>query len=380
MMKNSALAIILTALALSGCPQLSQAQEKQRIPMKDSLDGALDLSYFLASAYGFLPFVMPITEPAVGYGAAGGPIFIHRDMEALKRGEHSPPSLTMVGGMYTENGTWGLLGIHSGVWKKDHIRYLGGIFYASANLTYYPPKLPGLDIDFTLKASGIIQQIAFRMGEIKLFGGVRYQFINTRVSLTEPPLEGIIEPWEYVNKLGLGGPVLFVDYRDNSFTPSKGTYAKASYYHSAPWLGSDVTFDMSQIYATWFSHPTSWLVTGLRGDFQSSWGDIPFFSKPFVNLRGIPAMRYQNFNVLTFETEERFDLTPRWSLTAFGGVAKAFDMEKNFSDFDWVYNYGAGFRYKIARLFGIYSGVDFGFGPDGSWAFYVVFGHAWNRS
>ncbi len=357
-----------------------EKQEKQRIPLKDSLDGAFDLSYFMASAYGFLPFLMPITEPAVGYGAAGGPIFIHRDMEALKSGEPSPPGLTMVGGMYTENGTWGLVGLHSGVWKKDHIRYLGGIFYASANLTYYPPKLPGLDINFTLKASGIMQQIAFRMGDIKLFGGLSYRFINTRVSLTKPPLEGIIEPWEYVNKLGLGGPVLFVDYRDNSFTPSKGTYAKASYSHSAPWLGSDVTFDMSQIYATWFTHPTSWLVTGLRGDFQSSWGDIPFFSKPFVNLRGIPAMRYQNFNVLTFETEERFDLTPRWSLTAFGGVAKAFNMETSFNDFDWVYNYGAGFRYKIARLFGIYSGVDFGFGPEGSWAFYVVFGHAWNRS
>jgi len=89
-------------------------------------------------------------------------------------------------------------------------------------------------------------------------------------------------------------------------------------------------------------------------------------------------MRYQDFNTLTFETEERFDLTKRWALTAFGGLAKAFNPENEFADYDLAYNYGAGFRYKIARLFDLYTGVDFAWGPD-SWGFYVIFGHAWNR-
>lgn len=83
-----------------------QAQDKQKIPLRDSLDGALDVSYFLASLYGFLPFAMPVTEPAVGYGVAGGLIFIHRDIETLKRGDPAPPSLLFVGGLYTENETW----------------------------------------------------------------------------------------------------------------------------------------------------------------------------------------------------------------------------------------------------------------------------------
>jgi hypothetical protein len=376
-MKRFTLTILITSLLISADLSTLQAQEKQKISMKDSLDGAFDVSYFLASIYGFLPFAMPVTEPAIGYGVAGGPVFIHRDMEALKRGDPAPPSLSFVGGLYTENGTWGLGGGHSGVWKNDRIRYVGAAFYGSVNLTYYPSLLP-LDFKFNLSTLFFVQQIAFRLGDIKLFGGLRYQFSGTKVTFDRILEIPGVEPWEIKNNLAGAGPVLFLDYRDNTFTPNKGVFVKGSYAHYAPWLGGDVSYDMTSVYGIWFAHPLSWLVTGLRVEFQNSWGDIPFFAKPYVNLRGIPAMRYQEFNTLTFETEERFDLTNRWALTAFGGVAKAFNPERTFTDYDWAYNYGGGFRYKIARLFDLYTGVDFAWGPD-SWGFYLIFGHAWNR-
>ena len=44
----------------------------------DPDDGWLDLSQFLDTAYGFVPLVSPITEPAVGYGAAAALVFIDR--------------------------------------------------------------------------------------------------------------------------------------------------------------------------------------------------------------------------------------------------------------------------------------------------------------
>lgn len=362
-------------LNIISSPLLSQ--QKQKIPLRDSLDGAVDLSYFMASVYGFLPFLMPVTEPALGYGVAGGPVFIHRDIEALKRGETSPPSLTMIGGMYTENGSWGLAAIHSGVWKNDHIRYLGAAIYGSMNLTFYPSLLP-LDFKFNLRTLVFIQQFAIRFGEMKLYGGLRYQFSGTNVRFDRVLDVPGVEPWEMDTNLGGAGPLLFLDYRDNTFTPNKGVYAKAGWTHFAPWLGGDVTFNTSALYGLWYAHPAPWLVTGLRAEYQGSQGDIPFFSKPFINLRGVPAMRFQDFSTITLETEERFNLTSRWALTAFGGVGKAFNPERDFKDYEWAYNYGAGFRYKMARLFGIYSGVDFAWGPD-SWGFYIVFGHVWNR-
>ena len=40
--------------------------------LRSSEDGWLDMSDFLDEAYGFVPLVILITEPAVGYSAAGG--------------------------------------------------------------------------------------------------------------------------------------------------------------------------------------------------------------------------------------------------------------------------------------------------------------------
>ena len=39
---------------------------------------------------------------------------------------------------------------------------------------------------------------------------------------------------------------------------------------------------------------------------------------------------------------------------------------------------GTGFRYEIARAYGLHMGVDLAFGPDVT-AIYVQFGSAWMR-
>ena len=51
-----------------------------------SEDGWLDVSGFLDETYGFVPLVVPITEPAVGYGAAGGLIFVDKTKENAQAG------------------------------------------------------------------------------------------------------------------------------------------------------------------------------------------------------------------------------------------------------------------------------------------------------
>ena len=42
---------------------------------KDSTDNAFDLSNFLTKQKGVLPVIVPITEPAIGYGAIGGALY-----------------------------------------------------------------------------------------------------------------------------------------------------------------------------------------------------------------------------------------------------------------------------------------------------------------
>ena len=51
-------------------------------------------------------------------------------------GKPVAPSVSVVGGLGTENGTWGVFGGHLGIWKDDRIRYTGGAGYVSVNLDY----------------------------------------------------------------------------------------------------------------------------------------------------------------------------------------------------------------------------------------------------
>jgi hypothetical protein len=83
-------------------PHATAAPSKFRSPE----DGWLDLSGFLDEKYGFLPLVIPITEPAVGYGAAGALAFISKPLGETRAG-FGRPDITIVGGLGTENGSWG---------------------------------------------------------------------------------------------------------------------------------------------------------------------------------------------------------------------------------------------------------------------------------
>ena len=72
--------------------------QKKTSLFRDTLDQALDLSRWIQSAYGFVPLVSLITEPALGFGGAGGLIFVHRDPNAPAGQLTGPPSLSAVGG------------------------------------------------------------------------------------------------------------------------------------------------------------------------------------------------------------------------------------------------------------------------------------------
>src|SRR4051812_14734836 len=83
-------------------------------------DGWLDASGFLDEKYGFLPIVLPITEPAVGYGAAVGLAFISSPLSAAEAG-YGRPNLSIIGAMATENGSWGAVAADVRYWLDDHL-------------------------------------------------------------------------------------------------------------------------------------------------------------------------------------------------------------------------------------------------------------------
>jgi len=336
----------------------------------DPTDGAFDASAWLASRTGFVPLVVPITEPAVGYGAAGGLVYFHpRDRPpAAEGGRFEPPSLSVAMVFGTNNGSWGAGGGHMGIWRSDSIRYLGAVAYADMNLDFY--GVAGLPRRFEMKPVPVVQELVFRVGDGHLYAGGRWVFSHTDVRFAGGRPDAVLGSEATSVVSGLGA-VLTWDGRDTIFTPSAGVRAEVSWLWYDPAIGSDYRYWKLQAYELGYFPVSRTVTLGLRVDAQLSGGDVPFYALPYVRLRGIPALRYQGSSALVAEAELRWELVARWSTVLFAG-AGAVDSPRD----ETAWSVGGGFRYLLAREFGLRAGVDLARGPE-EWAVYLVFGNAW---
>ncbi|MFC1827779.1 glyceraldehyde-3-phosphate dehydrogenase [Thermodesulfobacteriota bacterium] len=359
----------------------------------DPHDGKFDASNWILNKKGFLPVPIIITEPAVGYGAGAALLFFHAKKDEpyleetesnLQEGsdEHEPrlpPSITGLVGLGTENGTWAAGGFHFGTWKKDSMRYTGGVIYPSVNLSFYGSgNSPILEngLDYNLEGWFLLQELIFRLQNSNFFLGPKliYYNIDSKFEFNKLP----IDPWQLnIKSYGLGLKAVY-DSRDNFFTPNTGINADISalYYSVENDLTGSKEYRMIDGTGRFYWQLFSDIILGWRlyGGFSS--GDVPFYALPYINLRGIPAMRYQGENVLTTEIETRWNVNERWSLVFFGGVGRTADSLDDFSGSEDRWAGGTGFRYLVARALDLYSGIDFAWGPE-DFVFYIQTGSAW---
>lgn len=346
-----------------------QAQKEISV-FQDSTDLAFDVSDFLITKKGILPVPMLITEPAIGYGGALALLFFHDSYENKKK----PPSISGAFGGLTENGTWMAGALHAGFWKEDKIRYVGVIGKINVNIDYYGP-LPE-PVEMNMDTWILMQQIQFRLGESNFFAGAKYQYVPTKntfqLPIDIPEFSGI----EIETTMSEVSAMFVYDSRNNVISPTQGILAQIIPLYSDEWMGGDSRY--GKINSSIFGlQPLNekWIIGG-KLVANSKLGDIPFYAKPFVQLRGVPVLKYQDNNIMSFEAEADWNLYKRWHLIGFAGVGNAFNKYSDFGDGNSVLSGGGGFRYLLARKFGMKMGMDFAFSPD-DFAFYVTMGHAW---
>ena len=89
-------------------------------------------------------------------------------------------------------------------------------------------------------------------------------------------------------------------------------------------------------------------------------------------------MRYQGDQVAQIEAELRWQFWNRFSVVGFAGTGAAWNDFERPHNTQTIVTGGFGFRYEIARKYGIQMGLDFAFAPDNT-AVYVQVGSAWAR-
>lgn len=362
-------------------PTPPTSAEEPELRWYDPKDGWFDVSDFLARPHGFLPLVIPITEPALGYGAVVAAAFLDPREEAGHEG-WVRPNMTVVGGMLTEDGSDGLFAANSSLWDDGDLQTLIGVTSLGLELDFYglgqsTPESSGLG--YRLGIQGGFAEVRRRMGSSKLWGGLRFAYARTEAELDEDTagLEGIDAE---VSDITVAGPSVMLRYDtlDNPMTPTRGwlsdTYG--TFFDDA--FGGSRDFQLFQQVLIGH-HPLAedWFL-GARVQYAASFGDTPFFARPYIDLRGVPALRYQGEQAMSGELEARWQFHSRWSAVGFGGLGVAWSDEEGEQRDEDAWSLGTGFRYKIASAFGLHMGLDVAWGPEDA-AVYVQFGNSWMR-
>jgi hypothetical protein len=351
--------------------------------MIDADDGKFDISDYLASARGFFPAPIIITEPALGFGLGAAVAYFHapKEIDSEVHPHKGPPSITVGFAAGTDNGSKFYGGAHSGIWKDDHLRYLGAIAQADVNLRFYPnvgPQNAEDDgISFNIDGTFLYQQLQTRVGESNWWFGANYLYINAKneFDLGGDPGDGLPSSLGDFEQGGLG---LFIEFdgRNTTFTPSDGFKGVLEFRNYDKNWGSDFNYDHLALSLQHFTPFGKYSSLGLRLEGETVDGDVPFFGYPYVNLRGIPALRYQGEEVVTAEAEYLWGVTPRWTVAIFAGAGHTTSVDVFNADSETVAAGGAGFRYRIARKLGMQVGMDVARGPEET-AFYLTFGSSW---
>ncbi len=366
------------------------AQEK-KVSFRDSLDHQFDMSDFIINKKGFVPVPAIITEPALGgFGGALAPVFIQPNKPKEVDGKFYPmaPNITTVFGGYTLNNSWAIGGGRVGLIPKWGIKYSIAGGYANINMDYYfnLDKLnTSTNFEFNIKTIPIMASITKQFRDPRFSVGIRYLFTHNDLSVTDnngngvwrEKLDSLISDYISGNVAKLGLQASF-DSRDNTFTPNRGMKVNLSADWSNPWVGSDYKYAQFEGAFYYFLPIRHNLITGMRFDMQQVAGDVPFYIKPYIDMRGVPTARYAGKTTMLAELEQRWDVVPRWSVLFFGGTGKAFDQYSEFNAADWAWSYGTGVRYLIARKLKLRMGIDFAMGPEG-FTYYIVFGSSWLR-
>lgn len=347
----------------------------------DPEDGRFDLSSFLENPHGFLPIPIVITEPAVGYGGGIAGMFLRPRREAGEEG-WTRPNISAIGAFATENGTRGAFAGDASLWLGGRLKTQVGAGTGRVNLDFFGAglDLPALDqgVRYSLEFTGAVAQGSWQLATRSPWWiGLRYVYAEVDPTVRD---DAVVPGLANAVRVTVSAPTALVEYdtRDNVFTPTKGVYAETSYLASRRSFGATDDFERFQQLLMAWTPLQSRLTLGARGNYAWSSQGTPFFLRPFIVLRGVPAVRFQGEQAASAEAELRWQFYERWSAVAFAGVGATRTTRRNDDLRQEVASGGLGFRYTLARKFGLNAGIDIARSP-GTTAIYFVVGNAWFR-
>ena len=281
-----------------------------------------------------------------------------------------------------QNGTWAAFAGDASRWLDGRLRTLAGAGVGQANLDFYGlgsgPADDEQAISYSLEFGAAVVQANWQLAPASPWAaGLRYVYASVTPKLRDEPLfPGLAD--RITVRVSAPTAIIEFDTRDTVFTPTRGIYAESSLLASREALGASDDFERFQQVLMGWAPLTRSVTLGLRGDYAWSSDGTPFFLRPFVAMRGVPALRYQGDQMASLQAELRWQFSGRWSVVAFGGSGRTRTKRATSIATQDVSASGLGFRYELARKFGLHAGMDIA-ASAGTTAVYFQVGSAWAR-
>jgi hypothetical protein len=342
-----------------------------------------DMTTSLLDKGGFLPVPIVLSEPSVGYGGGLALVSFKRPIEsATNQSTFIPrPAITGGAGVHTETGAFGAgLSAYKSFYK-DRLRYLGLAGLTSIPLRYYgfdqSAPIANNPLDYSFRALGTLQRMQFRVKKSRLYGGVHYAYIDTRSDFDSDVHPSSVPARDIRKVLAGAGSTFEYDTRDSYIDAWHGMDLVGDITWYANALGGTSNFGKMKLAGLFYSQPsTRWGFAG-RFDVRSTWGEVPFFEKPYLSMRGFTAQQFSNGVAELQEVEARYGFAPRWTFIGFGGTGRTAPNWSEVMSASTQVAGGVGFRYMLAERLRLNSGFDLAVGPGGNVTLYVQNGGAW---
>ncbi|HMS70340.1 MAG TPA: BamA/TamA family outer membrane protein, partial [Saprospiraceae bacterium] len=254
---------------------------------------------------------------------------------------------------------------------QDKTRLFGEIGYFNYFFNYYGQGVDSKADDLEIYNANFPRAIvsALRRVSSKWYVGGQYIFDNynindvvagSNVDRARGSSGGVVS--------SIGAEILY-DGRDQLIYPSKGSFLNVKSEVSSKITGATYQYQKLELDFRNYTSVTKGHVIASNVYMGLSFNEIPFFQQYFISsgtkLRGFNDRRFQDNNVVLFQTEYRYPIYKRLGGVAFYGVGTLNNKVENLLRGPYKQSGGLGLRFLLNKRDLINLRLDYAFTNEG---------------
>jgi len=298
------------------------------------------------------------------------------------------PSTGMIGGFYTENGSWGLMAVENARLGGDKWRLRVLLSHPEVRYDFYgigqAAGNAGQSISLQQNMN-LVTGAALRRITRGVYLGLTAVWMEASIAVRDPEnLEtppGLALTDTARTGLFAWGAQGEVDTRNDDYWPVNGMLGRLRAFFFTDALGGSRTFQRYSLSWSWYTpvrRDRLTLATNVSACGVN--GSAPLWNLCAVGfgrggLRGYTQGRYRDSVMTTVQTELRYHTAGRFGATAFGGFGQIAPTAGDILNAEALLAGGLGVRYQLTEKYPMHIRFDYSWGRDGD-LFYFGVGEA----